>query len=132
MPPAGIKSALRRQANADAAQPAVTFRVFEQVLLMIVFRIIERQRRRDLGGDDALVARRVHRLLEALQAAFRLGLLLWAQRINRRAVLSADVAALAHALRRIVIFPEYLQQLFVADDLRIEHHAHHFGAAIAL
>ena len=60
---------------------------------MIVLRVIERQRRRDLGSDDALVARRVHRLLEALQAAFRLGLLLRAQRVNRRAVLRADVAA---------------------------------------
>src|SRR5262249_45828348 len=38
-----------------------------------------------------------------------------------RAILRADVVALPHPLRRIVIFPEHLQQVFVPDLLRIEH-----------
>src|SRR5947209_1944358 len=35
-----------------------------------------------------------------------------------------DVIALPHALRRIVVLPEDLQQLPVADHLRIEHDEH--------
>src|ERR1019366_10189526 len=40
-----------------------------------------------------------------------------------------DVIALAHALRRVVTFPERLQQLIVGDLPGIEHHQHRFGMA---
>src|SRR5207248_6043781 len=43
------------------------------------------------------------------------------------AVLRADVIALAHALRGVVTFPENLEQLVVAQLLRIEDDEHHLG-----
>src|SRR5678815_1576345 len=48
----------------------------------------------------------------------------------------ADVIALAHALRRVVVLPEDLQDVTVADDARIEDDPHDFrvpgGAAADL
>ncbi len=42
-----LRVKLRRQANADATNAAVTIRVFMQVLLVIIFRVVER-----CGGFD--------------------------------------------------------------------------------
>src|SRR5690349_23646479 len=39
--------------------------------------------------------------------------------VDTRAVLRADVVALAHALRRVMALPERLQELLVAELLRI-------------
>ena len=39
-----------------------------------------------------------------------------AKGVDRRAILRADIIALAHALRRVVISPERLQQLLVRDS----------------
>src|SRR5947207_9140489 len=47
--------------------------------------------------------------------------------IDGRAVLRAGIVALAHALRRVVAFPENPEQLVVAHDLRVKDHQHHFG-----
>jgi hypothetical protein len=117
---------LRRQANANAADTAVAVRVFVQILLMIVLGIIKRRGRGDFGGHMAGVMGIGHRLLESRQAVARGGVLLRGQRIEGRAVLGAVIVALAHALGRIVIFPENLEQLFIANDGRVVHHAHRF------
>ena len=42
-------------------------------------------------------------------------------------VFDPKVVALAHALGRVVSFPEGTQQLVVRNDLRIKHHQHCFG-----
>ena len=99
-----------------------------QILLMIVFRIVERLRRRDLGGDSA------GRWLHSLPPGNAPG---WpspprsAQALadKSRTILRSAVVTLLHALRRVVIFPEYLEQLLIADNLRIVDHAHGFSMA---
>ncbi len=93
---------------------------------MIVLGEIEFARGRDLGGDGAETLRRQRLLVRRLRRVGGLALRI-AEGVDRRAILGADIVALAHALRRVVIFPERLQQLLVGDLLRIEHDQHHFG-----
>ena len=97
-----------------------------QILLVIVLGIVERFRGGDFGRHLARVARFTHGLLETLKAGARGGILLRRERINGRAILCAVVVALTHALRRVVVLPEDLQQLFVADYRRVIDHAHRF------
>ena len=100
-----------------------------QILLMIVFRIIERLCRGDLGGDSARVVGLLHCRLETREAGFRGFALFRRQRINSGTILRAAVVTLLHALRRVVIFPEDLKQLLIADNLRIVDHAHGLSMA---
>ena len=51
------------------------------------------------------------------------------ERVDARAVLRADVVALAHALRGVVVLPEQLEQLVVRDHRGVEHHEHRFGVS---
>src|SRR6185312_12389353 len=113
-------------AHAGAADAAVAARILRQVLLVVVLGVVELGRVDDLGGDRAVagalqlgrigLARRLGRL--ALRVAVD---------VERAAILRAGVAALAHALRRIVVLPEHAQELVVRDLLRVEHDAHHLG-----
>src|SRR5512139_574331 len=48
---------------------------------------------------------------------------------NRRAVLSADVVALAVELGRVVQREEHLQQVAVRNHVWVEAHLHHLGVA---
>ena len=68
-------------------------------------------------------------MLISLGAGFRRVQLLRRGRIDHRAVLAADVVALAHALGRVVQFPEHLQQVFVFHFGLVIHHQHHFAVA---
>ena len=54
-------------------------------------------------------------------------LLLRGERIDGRAVLGAVIVTLTHALRRVMVFPEHLEQLFIADDARVIHHTYRFS-----
>src|SRR5205807_9164902 len=47
--------------------------------------------------------------------------------VDRRAVLGADIIALAHALSRVVAFPEYLEERLVARHLRVVDHEDGLG-----
>ncbi len=47
--------------------------------------------------------------------------------IDARAVLGAHVATLAHALRRVVVLPEDLEQLLVGDHRGVEDHEDGLG-----
>src|SRR5512139_153235 len=87
---------------------AVAVGVLRQVLLVVVLGEVERAGRHDLGGDVAVAAlpqpRREGRprLLGGLSLGVR-------RDVDRRAVLRADVVALAEALRRVVLLPEHLE-----------------------
>src|SRR5436305_13745800 len=59
----------------------------------------------------------------------RLAVLLVALREDRRAILGADVIALAIELRRVVGREEDIQQIVVAELLRIEGDPDRFGVA---
>src|ERR1700756_372810 len=117
-----------RAGHAGAAEPAIARRILGEVLLVIVLGEIECARRRDLGGDAAKTPRRQRLLVGGLRGVGGF-LLRIAKRVDRAAILRADVVALTHALGRIVAFPERLQETLVGDLLRIEHHKHHFGVA---
>src|SRR5215207_10713212 len=93
---------------------------------MIVLGVIEFARWRDLGGDGAETLGGKRLLVRRLRRVGGLALRI-AEGVDRRAILGADIVALAHALSRVVTFPERLQELLVGDLLRIEHDQHHFG-----
>src|SRR5207237_3615599 len=122
----GTRADADRARHAGAAQSAIARRVLGEILLMIVLCEIEFGRWRDLGGDGAEALRRQRLLVRRLRRVGGLALRV-AEGVDRRAILGADIVALAHALRRVVIFPERLQELLVADLLRIDHNQHHFG-----
>src|SRR5438552_16251834 len=95
---------------------------------MIVFRLVERRRRSDLGHD------RARKLSARRQLRLRLlgdSLLLVAVIENRRTVLGADVRALTVQRRRIVILPEDVEQLLVRHLRRIVDELNHFGVSRA-
>jgi len=48
---------------------------------------------------------------------------------NRAAVLSAYISALHVQTSWIVVFPKYLEQVFITDQGRVKFHLYHFGVA---
>ena len=96
--------------DAGAAEPAIAVRVLGEILLVIVLGEIEFRRRQDLGGDGAEPLRGERASIGRLRGLggfpLRLGIV-----IDARAILRADIVALAHALGRVVALPEQLQQL---------------------
>src|SRR6478736_5982696 len=82
-----------RAGHAGTAEPAIAERVLGEILLVIVLGEIEFRR---LGGL----------------------LLLRREGVDAGTVLRADVVALPHALRRVVAFPEHLEQRLVGNLLR--------------
>jgi len=116
--------------NARAAEPAIAVRVLRQILLVIFFCEVERPGGRDLGRD-VRVSRRLQPSLIRLARGFRLGELRLAGGEDRRAILRADIVALPHALRRIVILPEDAQEIGEAHLRGVIDHAHHFRMARA-
>src|SRR5262245_43062272 len=117
-----------RARHAGAAKAAIARRVLGEILLMIVLGKIERAGVCDLRGDGAETLGGERLLVHRLRGVGGL-LLRVVERVDRGAVLRADVVALAHALRGVMIFPERLQQLFVRHLLRIEHDQYHFVVA---
>src|ERR1051326_3261571 len=122
-----------RAAHAGAGESAIAHRVLGEILLMIVLGEIERRRVADLGGDLA-VALRPQRLgvggFRGLTGRALRGI----EGVDARAILRADVVALAHALGRVVVLPERLEQPLVGDSARVENHQHDLvvpGAPVA-
>src|SRR5262249_39765864 len=107
-----------RASDADAAEAAVTHRIFGEVLLVIVLGKIEFGGVEYLGCDHA-IAFGSERLFEGRLRGLCSVALLRRIDIDAGSILRTDVIALAHPLRRVVIFPERLQQLLVGDLLRI-------------
>src|SRR5580658_5362373 len=100
---------------------------FFQILLMIVFRRPECGRRLQLGDDGAREA-----ALRGVARGLRFGFLLRRMKENRGAVLRPDIRPLAIQSGGVVVVPEDLQQIVVADHRRIVGHLHHFGVAGAI
>src|SRR3546814_1428445 len=75
------------------------------ILLVILLGVIEGRRVEDFGGDLAPPGRCQGRLVQVARA---FGGLTLGRRsdVDARTVLGADVVALAHALGRIMVFPE--------------------------
>src|SRR5919197_4050512 len=117
-----------RAGDAGAAQAAVAVGHLVEVLLVVVLGVVEVAGGRDLGRDLAEPAL-VQRALVALERGARGGRLLVVGGVDRRAVLGADVVALAHALRRVVALPEHLQQLVVRALRGVVDDQHGLGVA---
>src|ERR1700719_2419637 len=103
--------------NSTPANAAVPIRILRQILLVIVLCVEELRRVANLGGDRAAPCCREARLVCALRRLRGIALLR-VRGVDRRAVLSADVVSLPHALRRIVRLPEHPEQILVVDLLR--------------
>src|SRR5215471_13671657 len=98
-----------------------------EVALVVLLGPVERRRGGDLRDDLPLA-----RLLLGIARCDR-GLLLASVMVeDRRAVLTADIEALAVARGRIVDPPEHLKQLRVADLGRVEPHLDRLGVAGAM
>src|SRR5690606_37843519 len=100
------RRAVRHPAAADAAVPA---RVLREILLVVVLRVVERLLAADLRRDPPEAARGELALV-AVAAAHRFVAPRIVADVDRRAILRADVVALPHPLRRVVRFPEHLEQ----------------------
>src|ERR1044072_3218293 len=112
-----------RAPPAGAAEPAIARRVLGKILLVIVLGEVELAGVHDLGRDRAVAVRRQRLVVHYLRILG--GFALRRRRhIDAGTVLRADVVALAHALGRVVAFPEGLEQLFVRDLGRIVDHQH--------
>src|SRR5208282_2454011 len=74
------------------------------------------------GGEPLLIG--IARGLGGALLGFAIG-------VDRRAVLRADIVALAHALGRVVTLPEELEQAGVADQLGVVDDEHRLGMARA-
>src|SRR5579863_646315 len=91
----------RRASDASAFQAAVSTRFFGEILLMILFGIVESRGSANFSGDGAKTARAqslligITRRQRDLHVRSRI-------RINSRTILSTYVVSLAHALGRIV------------------------------
>src|SRR5215468_2268078 len=98
-----------------------------EVTLVVLLGPVERGRRGDLRDDLPLA-----RLLFGVARCDRGFLLASVMVEDRRAVLAAEIEALAVAGRRVVDPPEHLQQLRVADLGRVEPHLDGLGVAGAM
>src|SRR5438132_4101837 len=93
-----------RAGDPGAAEAAIAERVLCQVLLVVILGEIKGWRGADLGRDRAVAGLAEPRLVHLAPG---LGGLALARRIgiDRRAVLRADIVALAHPLGRVVPLP---------------------------
>src|SRR3989442_11052432 len=119
----GRRVGVSYRVSADPAgrQPALL-----EVALVVLLGAVEGRRRRDLGDDRPAEAPR--RLAARLRGARR-RLLRGGVEEDRRAVLRADVGALAVQLGRVVVLPEHVEQLLVGDARRVVLHLHGPGVA---
>src|SRR5690606_19608501 len=102
-------------ADAGAADPAIAARILRQVLLVLFFRVVEGRRgEHDFGGDVAMPGRCEALLVGIAAGQGRLVLRLGVA-MDHRAVLAADIVALAHALGRVMALPEAREQLSEGD-----------------
>src|SRR5215510_12240875 len=97
-------------AHAGPAQAAIAGRVLREVLLVVILGKIERRRIEDFRRDRAKPLG-AQRLLVHGPRRFGSLALLGREHVDARAILRADIVALAHALGRVMILPERLQQL---------------------
>src|SRR6516165_2225989 len=122
----GADAGADRAGHVGAAESAIAGRILGKILLMVVLGKIELTSRCDLGSDGAEPLGGKRLLIHRLRSVGRLALRVVVS-VDRASILRADVVALTHALRRVVVLPERLQQALIGDLLRIEHHQHHFG-----
>src|SRR4051812_27229117 len=121
----GLRAYPDRTGHACPSEPTVAAWVFGQVLLMVILRIVELRSRQDLCRHGA-VAGPSQLTLEGDLRPLRSLFLSVGVVVDARAVLRADVIALAHALRGVVVLPKGAKQLFVRHSPRVVHHEDHF------
>src|SRR5690606_26577635 len=96
--------------------------ILGEILLVVVLGEVEGARRQDLGRDGP-VAGGLQPLGVGVPGPFGRCRLRCGKGVYPGPVLRAHVVALAVALRRVVVLPEDLQQVLVADDTRVVDYA---------
>src|SRR6185369_17911172 len=91
-----------------------------KILLVVVLGVVERAGWLDLRGDVAHPGR-PYGGLEGVARYGRRGELRVGRGVDGRPVLGTDVVALAHALGRVVVLPEHLQQVLIGHLRRVVH-----------
>jgi hypothetical protein len=124
----GSRRQLDRTGHTGAGQAAIAERVLGQILLVVGLGEIERPGLGDLGGDAAATVGS-ERLLVGIPGAQRRGALGFGCPVDGRAVLRAGIVALAHALRRVVRFPEHLEEVAIGHHVGLKDHHHRLGMA---
>src|SRR5271166_4135956 len=117
-----------RAGHAGSAEPAIAAGVLGEILLVVAFGEVERTRFGDLGSDRPVTSGG-QRLSVSLRRTARSCELLGGGRVDRRTVLRSDVIALAHALGRVMILPEDLEQILVGDFGWVVGDEHDLGVA---
>ena len=99
---------------------------FFKVALVMLLGPVERRRGCNLGNDGtAISSGSIHRSFGLGGSRFLFG----AVEEDDRPILRSHVGALAVQCRRIVRLPKRIEQLFVADSIRVELDFHDFGMA---
>ena len=114
-----------RTTDACAAHTAIAIGVFAQILLVVILGVIKCRRVDNLCRDVA-ISGGAQFVLEHIAAFFGRRFLRRIHTVNAGAILRADIVALSHALRRVVVFPKNLQNFVNGNQLRVKHHLHHF------
>lgn len=114
--------------HSGAPEAAVPAGVLAQVLLVVIFRIVKGLSLPDVRGDQAETMLRQN-LLVVLLGPQGCPHVLSRGRVDGGAVLRAVVVALAHALGRVMILPEDLEQFLKADAFWLVHHPDYFCVA---
>src|SRR5581483_715114 len=118
----------QRAGDPGPLEAAVAAGDLVEVLLVVLLGVVEGPRGRDLGRhrpEPPLAQGRV----VGRAGPLRLLALRVAGREDRRAVLGADVVALAHALGRIVLLEEGPQEVYITQAPRVEGDEHRLGVA---
>src|SRR3977135_4355883 len=105
-----------RAGDSGAAEAAIAERVLRQILLVVILGEVKGRGVLDLGRDLA-VAGGIQLLLKAIARGFCGAALLRRIGVDCRAVLRADIVALAHALARVVALPEQLEERLIPRQL---------------
>src|SRR3974390_3681756 len=95
---------------------------------MVILGEIEFGRVENLGEDAAIALIAELLMINRLRGLSRLPLRLL-KGVDAGAILSADIVALTHALRRVVALPEGLEQRLVGNLAWIVDHQHHLVVA---
>src|SRR3989475_110795 len=104
-----VDSDADRTRDAGAAEAAVAVGILREILLVVLLRVVELRRGQNLRRDRT-VAHSGEPLLIRITRSLRRAFLILVVVVDAGAVLRADVVALPHALRWIVMLPEQLQQ----------------------
>jgi hypothetical protein len=119
------------EAHAGGMVRAVAVGILDQVVLVILLGRMEFLQRLDIGDDGAVTGLAQQLLVIVARGDGGRALLVVAVE-NERAILRADVVALAVLLRRVVLLEEVLEQGAGGQHRAVVAHLHHLGVVVRI